>query len=500
MNTLLTWLGTTDLENMEEGKPAAIATMALDHPQAFNNIVVLANSWYDKLLPFHNWLSRWLADNGRPCESIQVKTIKLTSPVHYPDIFAVTEQWVTQLAEKSDTLTINITSGTPAMSVASVLIGKAKDNVFFYQSSKDKGISEAVIPVDFGQQYSKSAAKTVADKAVSTSYNTITFSSIIAESPAMKETLQQAKKLATSEVPLLILGETGSGKESMARAIHSGSFRANQSLRIVNCGALPESLVDSILFGHVKGAFTGALSDKKGLFEQANGGTLFLDEVGELKPDTQVKLLRALQDGEINRVGDDKLINVDVRVVAATHRDLVRMMLDGEFREDLFYRLAVGIIKIPSLRERIADIRPLVSEFSAKINTTSQKQPGYKSKNASEKAINFIEKQPWPGNIRELWNTLNRVFITSENKDIDVDDIQNAIIKRETKANSHPISLVAGQQVNVEQAIDEIKKSYVEAALSSTANHYTNAAKMLGLKNRQTLMNWMKSLGIEQTK
>ena len=229
------------------------------------------------------------------------------------------------------------------------------------------------------------------------------FSELTAKSKIMTDVVEKAKRIAASEVPALILGETGTGKELMANAIHKGSLRGNKPIRVVNCGALAENLVDSTLFGHKKGAFTGADKDYAGLFEQANGGTLFLDEVGELKPDIQVKLLRALQQGEITRLGDTKTINVDVRVIAATHQDLTILIEQGDFREDLFYRLAVGIINMPPLRDRIEDIPVIVEQLTEQINDSGAKHPDYVSKKVSENGIKFILSQSWLGNIRELW-------------------------------------------------------------------------------------------------
>lgn len=497
MNTLLSWLGKADIENMQKGQLAALAAIALKHEPAFDNIIILANSWHDKTLAYHSWLSDLLNKNDRSCGSLQVKNVELVSPIDYESIHVATESWITPLAEKSDSLCINISSGTPAMAVISVLLGKGKDNTSFYQSAPDNTIAEAVIPLDFGREYVKSAAKNAASKALKLPNTGKAFSAITAKSAVMKKTIAEAKNLAASDVPILITGETGTGKENMAKAIHQASLRADKPLRVINCGAIPETLVDSILFGHIKGAFTGANSDREGIFEQAHGGTLFLDEIGELSADVQVKLLRALQQGEINRVGDDKTISVDVRVIGATHRDLTKMMIDGVFREDLFYRLAVGIIQIPALRERADDIPILIDEFQQTINHTCSKQPNYKRKKLSESAIKFVESQPWPGNIRELWNTMNRVFITSGKSNIEAEDIQKAMIKRETHSDNAQINLAFGQQVELEQIIENTKKKYILAALKATGNHLTRTAEMLSLNNRQTLKNWMKSLKIE---
>jgi transcriptional regulator with PAS, ATPase and Fis domain len=283
----------------------------------------------------------------------------------------------------------------------------------------------------------------------------------------------------------------------LANAIHAASLRSEKLLQIVNCGALPETLVDSILFGHVKGAFTGAEKDHKGLFEQAEGGTLFLDEVGELTPETQVKLLRALQQGEITKVGSDQTINVDVRIIAATHRDLMQLVEVNKFREDLFYRLAVGIIEIPALRDRTEDIADLVHELTDEIKLAASKHPDYKSKKTSENAIKFISAQAWPGNIRELWNTLNRAFLWSDKEIITEKDIQGALVSRTNKQEIPDINLTLGQQVNISDILDIHKKKYIEAALKATGNNKTKAAEMLSLNSHQVLTKWIKDLAIE---
>ncbi|MCZ6404798.1 sigma-54 dependent transcriptional regulator, partial [Vibrio parahaemolyticus] len=230
------------------------------------------------------------------------------------------------------------------------------------------------------------------------------------------------------DLPALILGESGVGKEVMATAIHNASQRANKSFKAVNCGALPENLVDSILFGHVKGAFTGADKNHAGLFEQADGGTLFLDEVGELPLNVQVKLLRALQQKEITRVGDVESRSVDVRIIAATHQDLFSLTSNGSFREDLFYRLAVGVIEVPALRKRPEDIPDLISTLMLEINRQAHTHPLFGSKEISKDAINFAASYSWPGNIRELWNTLNRAVLWSEGEMISMEDLKSSVL------------------------------------------------------------------------
>lgn len=494
---------------MKEDKNAAISTLAIFNPIAFDRIVIFANTWEENWDQYERWLKKRLAPTGRPSDNITVRQADITSAIDYPTIIKHTDKWLSKLSTESENLFVNLTSGTPAMTAVSILVGKGKSNVTFLQSSADDKVIDVDIPVDFGKTYIQSAAKNIAAKAVANplskpleksankSLNNKAFSNIIAYSSAMKSTLNKAKRLATSELPTLILGETGTGKEVLANAIHVASLRGDKPLKTVNCGALPETLVDSILFGHVKGAFTGAEKEHKGLFEQADGGTLFLDEVGELTPETQVKLLRALQQGEIIKVGSEQTINVDVRIIAATHKDLIQLVETNEFREDLFYRLAVGIIQIPALRDRQEDISPLVHELSDEINLAASKHPHYKSKKTSESAIKFISTQAWPGNIRELWNTLNRAFLWSDKEKITENDIQNALIIRTNTQEVGNVSLTLGQQVNISDILDIHKKKYVEAALKAAGNNKTKAANMLSLNSHQVLTKWIKDLGIE---
>ena len=326
MHTLFTWLGNRDIQNMEQEQNAAIVSLATKSETPFDKIVIIANKDEAKWDPFECFLKKRMAMLNRPLHNIKIYMVQIKSPIDYQSIALETEKWITKLSEEADTLSINLTSGTPAMTTLSVLYGKGKSNTRFVQSTPSNAIEDVKIPIDFAQEYITSASKNFANSATSLPKVESAFSELTSKSSVMQDLIFKAKRVSTSEVPALILGETGTGKELMANAIHNGSLRSSKPIRVVNCGALVESLVDSTLFGHKKGAFTGADKDFAGLFEQANGGTLFLDEVGELKPDIQVKLLRAIQQGEITRLGDTKVINVDVRVIAATHQDLTTLI------------------------------------------------------------------------------------------------------------------------------------------------------------------------------
>jgi DNA-binding NtrC family response regulator len=248
---------------------------------------------------------------------------------------------------------------------------------------------------------------------------TLTFKDIITRSARMHAVLRGAEKAASSQIPVSIGGESGVGKELIARAIHGSSARRAKQLVAVNCGAIPDNLVESILFGHEKGAFTGATERHTGKFVEADGGTLFLDEVGELPPAAQVKLLRAIQEGEVEPVGARKPVKVDVRVISATNRDLTADVKSGRFREDLFYRLHVFPISIPPLRERSEDIPDLVRHFLIRFAT----EEGKRVRSVSADALRLLATHRWPGNVRQLENTIFRAVVLADGDEIGVDEI-----------------------------------------------------------------------------
>jgi PAS domain S-box-containing protein len=312
------------------------------------------------------------------------------------------------------------------------------------------------------------------------------FGEIVGSSEPLRRVLAQVTKVAPSDSTVLVLGETGTGKELIARAIHKRSNRAVQPFIAVNCGAIPVSLITSELFGHEKGAFTGATQRRLGRFEAANGGSIFLDEVGDLPPDVQIALLRVLQEREIERVGNDKPISVDVRVIAATHRDLEKLVSEGKFRNDLLYRLNVVPLTMPSLRERAADIPVLVEYFIARFG----KKAGKKFKSIDEKTRELLQAYAWPGNIRELQNVIERAVILSDSNIFAVDE---AWLKRQPSEVPHSSAALTG----VMQAHE---KETIEAALAQSHGRVSGpagAATMLGIPD-STLDAKIKRLGINK--
>jgi DNA-binding NtrC family response regulator len=247
---------------------------------------------------------------------------------------------------------------------------------------------------------------------------TLAISDVVTRSDAMRPVLRAAEKAADSTIPALIEGESGVGKELIARAIHGSGARRTKPFVAVNCGAMPENLVESILFGHEKGAFTGATEKHTGKFIEADGGTLFLDEVGELPPAAQVKLLRALQEGEVEPVGGRKSVKVDVRIVSATNRDLIADVKAGRFREDLFYRLHVFPIMIPPLRQRLEDIPALARHFLVRIAA----EEGKRVRSIGTPALDLLAAYRWPGNVRQLENAIFRAVVLSDSEEVGVDE------------------------------------------------------------------------------
>ncbi|OGB99312.1 MAG: Fis family transcriptional regulator [candidate division NC10 bacterium RIFCSPLOWO2_12_FULL_66_18] len=299
---------------------------------------------------------------------------------------------------------------------------------------------------------------------------------IIAESPPMKQILEMLERVAPTETTVLILGESGTGKELIARAIHGSSPRAQGSFVAVNCAAIPENLLESELFGHVKGAFTGAIRDRVGKFEAADGGTIFLDEIGEMRPDLQVKILRCLEERSLERVGDNTLIRVDVRVLAATNKDLTKAIQAGEFREDLYYRLNVVPLSISPLRERREDIRPLAQHFLKRLGA----QPRL---TIAPDAFQALETYDWPGNVRELENALERAMIFHRGDAISLADLPETIrAPRAKEAAPLPLSLPEAGL-----SLEEVEKELILRALQKHDWNQSRAARYLGI-TRHTLL------------
>jgi len=322
-------------------------------------------------------------------------------------------------------------------------------------------------------------------RALQQTIKTDMFEQMLGNSPQMCDVFSSIRKVATTEAPVLILGESGTGKEMAALGIHRRSARSAGPFVAINCGAIPENLLESELFGHEKGAFTGAHAQRPGRIETAANGTLFLDEIGELPPNLQVKLLRFLQEQCIERVGGRKEIHVDTRVIAATNSDLKKALKEGTFREDLYYRLAVVVLRLPSLRERTGDIHLLAQAFLKKFGSES----GRARIKFSPGAIGAIERYAWPGNVRELENRVRRAVIMCEGNQVTATDLE--LQELEAAASSGPQTLKEAREV--------VERELVQRALRRHNGKIAPASAELGI-SRPTFYELMEKLGIQKEK
>ena len=315
---------------------------------------------------------------------------------------------------------------------------------------------------------------------------------IIGRSERMKAVFNLVEKVADCDSTILITGETGTGKGLVAKAIHQNSNRKNKPFISINCGAIPENLLESELFGHVRGAFTGATVSKSGKFELAHGGTIFLDEIGDMSPDLQVKVLKVLEEGEFEQVGGAKTIKVDVRVIAATHRDLPEEVKKGHFREDLFYRLYVIPIGLPALRERKSDIPYLVSYFVHMYNNRNNKN----LEGISDKALEVMVNYRWPGNVRELRNIIERLVVLIGCGNISLNDLPKELKAANGYQSAQSIE-VTDDGICLNSAVTEFEKDLIIQSLEKTKWVKNKAAKLLQL-NRTTLVEKIKRHRIQQ--
>jgi DNA-binding NtrC family response regulator len=352
------------------------------------------------------------------------------------------------------------------------------------------------------------------------------FDDMVANAPVMAPVVRMGKRAAASNIPVLITGESGVGKELLARAIQGASERAGRPFVTVNCGAIPENLVESILFGHAKGSFTGATDNHAGKFVEAHGGTLFLDEVGELPLDTQVKLLRVLQEGEVDPVGGKRPVKVDVRIISATNKDLAKLVADNAFREDLYYRLNVFPIEAPPLRERKEDLSALVQRFIARFNA----EEGRNVRGAAQTTMQMLLDFEWPGNVRQLENSVFRAVILCEGDLLQPEDFPQisglkplmsandalpadvqapandhhitaahasfaAVVSAASDVSTAPVAVFDGEG-HLRQ-LEQIERDLIELAIDHYAGHMSEVARRLGI-GRSTLYRKLREYGLEE--
>ena len=390
-------------------------------------------------------------------------------------------------------LTFHLSPGTPAMGAVWFILGSTQCPATLIQSSPEQGVKNANVPFEIHAEFVPNLLKYTDQKQQKLNSgiapSSATFGDILYRSEEMDRVVTLAKKVASKNVSVLIEGESGTGKELFANAIHNNSPRKAMAPVVVNCGAIAPELFESEFFGHMKGSFTGADSTRKGYFEEADGGTLFLDEIGDLPLNFQVKLLRALQEGEIKRIGENKTRSVDVRVIAATNKCLQTEVNEGRFREDLYYRLSVWPLTLPPLRERKGDLGPLMEKFLVQINQESIGDPGYTAKKFSIASKNILQSHSWPGNVRELQSIIRRATIFSDQPIISKENMQDAIQPSVNNyaGNDTILNRDLSDGFDLEGLVDEVRADYIKKAVKLTRGNIKEASEILGYKNYQRL-------------
>lgn len=494
---LISWIGRTDLRAIEESATIGLGPIAQAVGSiSFDQIALLSDYPKKETEKYIRWL------HGIKNTPTTLHQATLTSPTNFGEIYEADIKVILECLDmfgKDAELTFHLSPGTPAMAAVWILLAKTQFSAQLIESSKEHGVKTANVPFDISAEFIPSlltrSDKKLEQSAASLPPDAPEFDNIIHRSPSMLRLVAKARLAAPRSVPVLIEGESGTGKELLARAIHSASPRHSNSFVAVNCGAIPPELVESEFFGHKRGAFTGAVNDRNGYFEAANGGTLFLDEIGELPLAAQVKILRVLQEREVTRVGDTKAIQIDVRIVAATNRSLLKEVAEQRFRADLFYRLAVAVLHIPPLRERQGDISLLIDFFLEHDDSEPDRK---QNKKVSSSARNLLLSHPWPGNVRELLNTLRRASVWTIGDTIQSDDVRDALFSLDFQPSEHVLNRSIAEGFNIQDVMGEVARHYLTRAMEDSGGNKSKAAKKLGLPNYQTLTNWLVKYGIEE--
>ena len=522
---LACWVGHNDLLAMAADLPAreqkkVLALIKRDLPAKkqsgpiktlvdavkFAEVHLLSNfdAWVNR--SFVKWLGR----------DAKIHAVEIEGPTDYPSIFSAADGVLQQLtSRKSDgvrELCIHLSPGTPAMAAVWVLLGKSRYPATFYQSYAGTA-SVTDIPFDLVLDYVpellQSPDSSLQHLAARSPQEVEGFQKIIGKSQAIRLAVGRGQKAAIRDIPVLILGDTGTGKEMFARAIHAASHRKDGPFIAINCAAMPKDLLESELFGHKKGAFTGANDDRVGAFESADGGTLFLDEVGECGPEMQAKLLRALQPppekGPCHRVfqrlGETKDRSSNVRIVAATNRDLMREIRLNRFREDLYYRLAVVTLKLPPLRERRGDVPLLADALLRQINSEfAATEPGYCDKSLSKSAISFLRRHPWRGNVRQLYSALVQASVMSDGDVLKPGDLSAAVAEHGEGDEEDVFKVALGDGFCLDEHLEKIQRQFLIRGMDEAEGVLAKASRLLGIKHYQTLDAQLERLRVDKAR
>ena len=492
MNILISWVGQADLNGIKGSGNSTLGPVASAAvTQEYDRICLLNNYPAELSESYLDWLQPQIS------AKISLHHIALESPTAYRAIYLAALHKVEALHRQypKACLTFHLSPGTPAMSAVWIILAQMHFPTCsrLIEASREAGVRAVSFPFRMAVEY-------ISDQAVTSLSESRpplapAFEDIIHQSDSMRRVLEMAQHIAQRDLPVLIEGESGTGKELLARAIHESGLRRGNTFQAVNCGAIPPDLVEASLFGHKKGAFTGAVADAKGYFREADHGTLFLDEIGELPLAAQVKFLRAIQEGEVIPLGETRAVPVNVRIIAATNRNLVEEVAAGRFRSDLFYRLAVAVLQLPPLRERGADKELLLESILERINN-DPKLPGGSYKKLSPAAKNSMLAHSWPGNVRELENTLTRAHLWATSAVITEADARGAIFSIPKPEHGDILNLPLGNGFALPELLGRVSRNYLERALLEAGNNKTKAAKLLGLASYQTLDYWLKRYSV----
>lgn len=486
MRILVTAVGFHDpfSDSLVDGEQQAGPIISLVLEEHFDRVILVSN---EKTMS-RAQDTREAIINRREGLDVHVEKIHVPDPLNYIDILSEFRRVTRPLLELEEaTFFVSVSSGTPSMHACWLLLaasGEFPATILNVRPSRFVTASNPLVyEVDLtASQFPQVRVRQGVDDPGSSRADLLILRErlgVVGNHGSILEALQTASALSGARVPALILGETGTGKELFARLIHLLGDGNRKPWVVVNCASIPKDLVESELFGHARGAFTGATQERRGKFEEAHEGTLFLDEVGELPPSAQAKLLRVLQEGEITRVGENRVRTVDVRVVAATNRELTSASYrrESEFREDLYHRLNVGVFRLPSLKERREDVPVLALHF---VDMLSEKMG--RRKTITQAALTRLMGHPWPGNIRELRNTIERTILLHPGPKIDAEDIKFAPGDAEIDVpEGFPEPDLGAKGFTLPSYLDDVRDHLVRLAVSESAGNQSQAARLLGM-------------------